>query len=62
VRGCPPQTPPVGQGRTPGTRHGCAVGWGGGRGGGGDGEGRWRWRWRCMIFTLPAFSISRGCR
>jgi len=29
--GVPPQTPPVGQGRTPVTRHGCAggLGWGG---------------------------------
>ena len=26
MRGCPPQTPPVGQGRTPGTRHGRGDG------------------------------------
>ncbi len=42
MRGCPPQTPPVGQGRTPGTRLGCAGL--GGEGGNGGGE---RWRWRC---------------
>ncbi len=45
MRGCPPQTPPVGQGRTPETRLGCAGG-GGWRGGGWRVEGVEGGGWR----------------
>lgn len=43
MRGCPPQTPPVGQGRTPGTRLGCAGGWRWRVEGGGWMVGGWWW-------------------
>jgi hypothetical protein len=60
VRGCPPQTPPVGQGRTPGTRHGCAGGGGGGEveGGGWRVEDGGGWRVFIILHSVALQSLE----